>query len=51
MIYLILRGNRAEMGNFQRSKVLSTTALASLVATGQIQGGSLLKRAMSTLSQ
>ncbi len=51
MIYLILRSNRAEMGNVNRSKVLSTTALASLVATGQIHGGFNLKKAMSTLAQ
>lgn len=39
LLYLVLRTNTAELGNFERSNVLATTAVASLVADGHIKGG------------
>ncbi len=37
------------VGNFERSKVLATTALASLVAVGHISGGAYFRRSMAVL--
>jgi hypothetical protein len=49
LLYLALRTNHVEVGHFERSKVLATTAVTSLVATEQIGGGGAnFRKAMSS---